>query len=377
MKKRIFWFLPVIALFIWACSSDSGNNDDDVTPTDDDSGTPASFSRADMLVNWADNIIIPAYISFMTDSGELKLGYTNFSAAPSAETLGALRTVYIDAYKSWQHIDMFEIGPGEQAGLRLNINTYPTSIEKIESNIANGNANFALSSNRDSKGFPALDYLLYGIADSDENIVAVYTDVDSGAAHLAYLQKVIDDIDASVGAVANEWTDNYRDTFIAEDGTGASASVDRFANDFLIYYEKSLRTAKMGTPLGILSGIQSPNTIESLYNPSLSNELFLEGIDAVKAFFNGNTFGTGSEGLGFDDYLVFVESTLGTDINDELDDAKTAVSGLDTFASELEANPATDMINAYVEVQEIVGMIKRDMFSALSIAIDFQDIDND
>ena len=129
--------------------------------------------------------------------------------------------------------------------------------------------------------------------------------------------------------------------------------------------------------MGILSGVQSPQIIESLYNPSLSNELFLEGLSATKSFFNGNAYGTGTAGIGFDDYLTFVESTIGGDINAQLDSAENAVSGLDSFAVELQQSPATDMIAAYAEVQDVVALLKRDMFSALSIAIDFQDQDND
>ena len=376
MKKYWYSVIPtLVMLLVYACSSDNGGD----TPTDptDDDGMEPTFSRADMLTNWTDNIIIPAYTAFLEDTETLQTEATAFSTAPTVDALNALRTAYVEAYKSWQHIDMFEIGPAELTGLRLNMNTYPTSITKIETNIADPDANFALPSNRDSKGFPALDYLFYGIADTDENIVAVYTDVTSGAAHLAYIQKIIADIDDSVTAVANEWTSTFRDSFVAEDGTGASASVDRLANDFLIYYEKSLRTAKIQAPLGILSGVQSPQIIESLYNPSLSNELFLEGLSATKSFFNGNAYGTGTAGIGFDDYLTFVESTIGGDINAQLDSAENAVSGLDSFAVELQQSPATDMIAAYAEVQDVVALLKRDMFSALSIAIDFQDQDND
>jgi len=50
---------------------------------------------------------------------------------------------------------------------------YPTDFDLIENHIASGSYNFDLPSNRDSKGFPALDYLLNGMASSDAEIVAV------------------------------------------------------------------------------------------------------------------------------------------------------------------------------------------------------------
>ena len=70
MKRKYFWILPIfLALFIWACSSDGDDTEnptDDIGMTDDDNGTTdddgssTTFDRSAMLVNWADNIIVPS-----------------------------------------------------------------------------------------------------------------------------------------------------------------------------------------------------------------------------------------------------------------------------------------------------------------------------
>lgn len=136
----------------------------------------------------------------------------------------------------------------------------------------------------------------------------------------------------------------------------------------------------MGIPAGVFTGNVAPNTLEALYQEGLGNDLFLEGLDAVQDFFNGVEFNSGTNGIGFDDYLQTVTSgsELVTEINNQLDTARSAVQGLDSFASEIENNdPPIAMLTAYDEVQRIVPLIKTDMFSLLSIDVDFVDADGD
>lgn len=388
MKRRFFWILPLaLALFMWACSSDGDdtepNTDDDVSMTDDDmtddDGSSVTFDRSAMLVNWADNIMLPSYNGFLTDFAAFKTEFDAFRNDRSEANLVALRTAWINAYKSWQHVSMFEIGPAEDNGLRLNINTYPTDVDLIESHIASGTYNFELSSNRDSRGFPALDYLLNGIGDTDAEIVTAFTDATSGDAHVTYMSDVISDIETRVIAVRDAWQDGYRDTFVENDGSSASASVDRYVNDFIFYYEKFLRAGKMGIPLGVFSRTQTPTLVEAYYYPELSNDLFQEGLNAVEDFFNGVAFGTENTGESLASYLATLgQEELRDDIRNQLESARMAVAGLQPFRTELETNnPAEDMFAAYEEVQAAVRMFKVDMVSAMSIAIDFVDADGD
>ncbi|RNC89501.1 MAG: peptidase M75 [Allomuricauda sp.] len=389
MKRRFVWLLPVfLALFIWACSSDGDDSEDptdDLGMTDDDGGnsdddgSSVTFERGTMLANWADNIILPSYDNFLTVFATFKLEFDAFQADVNEANLVNLRTAWIAAYKSWQHISMFEIGPAEDNGLRLNVNTYPTDFALIENHIASGTYNFDLPSNRDSKGFPALDYLLNGMAGTDLEIVAVFNDGTNGAAYITYLSDVLNDIETRVAAVRDAWQGGYRDTFVANNGSSATASTDRFVNDFIFYYEKFLRAGKMGIPLGVFTGVQAPNTIESYFYPELSNDLFLEGLNAVEDFFNGKHFGSEALGESLSSYLVSLgEEALRDDILNQFGLARTAIEALEPFRTEIETNnPAIDMLSAYDEVQRAVAMLKVDMVSSMSIAIDFVDADGD
>ena len=135
----------------------------------------------------------------------------------------------------------------------------------------------------------------------------------------------------------------------------------------------------MGIPLGGFTGIQVPTTIESYFYPELSNELFQDGLNAVQNYINGFAFGTENPGESLASYLTTLnEEALRDEILAQFESARTAVAALEPFRTEIETNaPALDMLAAYDEVQRAVAMLKVDMVSSMSIAIDFVDADGD
>lgn len=375
--KKVIGILCVLAL-VWACSNDSETDDGVIVDPVDE----VSFERSAMLINWADNIIIPSYEAFTGDLETLLNSFDTFKAEVNESNLIALRASWLNAYKTWQRVEMFEIGPAESVGFQLNMNIYPTDNEKIDGFIVDGSYDLSLSSNRSAKGFPALDYLLNGLGNNDAEILAFYNG-DDKEAYLKYTEDVLLDMQALTETVVSDWTNGYRDTFVANDGSSSTASVDRMVNDYIFYYEKYLRAGKMGIPLGVFSGSTLPRNVEAYFDGSISNDLFLEGLAAVQDFFNGKHFNSSTQGESLASYLdalntVKNEEDLSTLINDQMNTAKSMVVDLSAFRAEIEDNnPPTNMLLAYDEVQKAVPMLKVDMVSAMSISIDFVDADGD
>ncbi len=373
--RKIFGFLMIFILFVYACSSD------DSTPDTSGPLPPANstFERGPLLENIADNIIIPGYIDFLSKVEALEDATTAF--VTTTDDLTAIRAAWLEAYTTWQRVSLFENGPAETVGLRLNVNIFPANVTTIEDNITIGSYDLGLSSNRSAKGFPTIDYLLYGIGVDDTAILAIYNGSE-GDAYKQYLQDIVADMQSLTITVLDEWQGGFRDTFVDNDGSSATASVDRLVNDYIFYYERHLRAGKMGIPGGIFSGTVEPNTIEALYAGDLSKQLFLEGLDAVQDFFNGRAYNGNALGVSLSSYLddlnVLKEGAdLSTIIDNQFNTARQAVQGLGSFEQELQNNPPTAFLNAYDEVQRIVPLLKVDMVSALSISIDFSDADGD
>ncbi|MEO1487188.1 MAG: imelysin family protein [Bacteroidota bacterium] len=378
--RRNSWLAMVLVMIFFGCSSDG---DGGSTPGQDDDVAPISFDRGPMLQNWADNIILPTYQSFSSDLQDLRASYNTFAAERTTQNLRSLRDAWETAYSSWQQVSMFEIGPAEALGFRLNMNTYPTDVELVENYISSGNYDLTVPSSRDAKGFPALDYLFNGLETDDNALVLRFDSGADSGNRLAYVGDVIDDMISLTEEVISQWDTGYRDTFVSNDGSSATASTDKFVNDFIFYYEKFLRAGKMGIPLGVFTGTPAPNTIEAFYKEELSQQFFLTGLQAVQDFFNGKHFGSSATGESLASYLRSLNEVkdgvaLDAVINSQLDEARELVTGLGTFRQEIENNnPPTNMLLAYDEVQRAVPLFKVDMVSAMSISIDFVDADGD
>ena len=198
----------VLAAIVIACSSSDDpapdNNNGGTDPTDD--GPIASFDRSAMLTNWADNIIVPAYEEFLATAEALQQQIDNFNVNTTEDNLNLLRDSWLTAYKSFQWVSMFEIGPAEDARFRARLNTYPADAATIDDFRTTGVYNFELPSNIDAQGFPAFDYMLFGLADTDAAILEFYTTDASASIAKIYLQDLATAMTGLAQQVLNEWS---------------------------------------------------------------------------------------------------------------------------------------------------------------------------
>ncbi|MEL6256432.1 MAG: imelysin family protein [Bacteroidota bacterium] len=370
--KKLF---PVLLIFILlACEGeDPGPNPPDST----------AFDRKAMLMDWADNIIIPGYTSFSSKVKELRTAGETFATDASQSNLEALRTSWEESYLLWQRVSMFNIGKADELRYRDNLNIYPSNVAEITENITQGGYNLSLPSQNDRQGFPALDYLLFGLADSDEGILDFYTRNAHSADYKQYVIDLVTRIDMLTTEVLEDWTSGgFRESFIENSGNSATASVDLVINDFVFYYEKNLRAGKVGIPAGVFSGNPLNTHVEALYKKDLSKELLQLALQASQDFFNGKYFNATTEGEGMKSYLDFLNSLKGGEdlsslINNQFNAARSQIQSLgDNFAAQIESDNIA-MLSAYDQLQLNVVLLKVDMLQAFNINVDYVDADGD
>ncbi|WP_421773775.1 imelysin family protein [Gracilimonas sp.] len=370
MKK--FSLLLLTVLLIWSCTDNGPSG-----PDADD------FDREAILVNWADNIIIPSFTNFSEGTRQLHADATTFSEFPTENNLLTLRTSWESAYLAFQSVSMFEMGKPMELRYRDNLNIYPTDTTEIENNIESGSYNLELPSLNNSQGFPALDYMLYGLAESNTEVLTYYTTHPDAENFRIYLTDLTSRIDSLTNLVLNDWTSDYRDEFVSNSGNGANSSLDMMVNDYIYYYEKHLRAGKIGIPAGVFSGSPLSTHVEAYYSGDFSKELFNASLDATQNFFNGvyvNQPNQNAESLH--SYLEYLQTMkdgtdLATLINDQFDAAREEASSLSqNFAAQIESNN-TAMLSTYDELQMNVVYMKVDMLQALNINVDYVDADGD
>jgi predicted lipoprotein len=360
-------FVGFFFLIVFSCGNDEG------VPTTED-----SFDRNAMLASWADNIIIPAFENYLADLNSLESSYDNFVINSDELSYDELVLSWLDAYKSWQRVAIFDIGKAEEIGLRNFTNIYPTDKELIESNIESQNYNLELPSNFDAQGFPALDYLFFGTAESKSEIITKLTEPK----YDEYISDILLRMSVLSNDVLMDWKTGYRTIFISNDGSSATASVDKLVNDFLFHYEKFFRAGKIGIPAGVFSNSEMSSSVEAPYSNVYSKELAQVAFKAIQDFFVGLSFEDGINGVSLDDYLKLIMTQNNTtDVSQRILNqwisAESKLSALSESLKEQVENDNSKMLEFYDELQKAVILLKVDMLQAINIQVDFVDADGD
>lgn len=371
--KKIAFYLTLITTVLVGCSSS-----DDTAPNQNSDG----FDRENMLSNWADNMIIPAYEDLSLDLADLVSQKDAFLNMPNQSNLNALRTSWLKAYKTWQYVEMFNIGKAEEINYSFQMNIYPTNVSDIQSNIISGDVNLSSDNNNDAVGFPAVGYMVNGIAKSDNEIIDQYNSSAGFQKNQDYLSDLVDQMKSLTDTVLDDWKDRYRTIFVNNVENSQVGSVNKLVNDFIYYYEKGLRANKIGIPAGVFSTEPLSDRVEAFYYEEASKSLALEGLNAVQDFFNGKAYMGNTTGESFKSYLDYLNTIKGGDdlssiINDQFNEARNRIQLLDdSFVQQIETDN-TKMTQAYDELQKAVVLLKIDMIQAMNISVDFIDADGD
>ena len=326
-----------------------------------------NFDKAAYLTNIADQLIIPGYADFDASLAALDDAYQSFKVDRTAAQLENVRQKWKAAYIQWQWVKMYDFGPAMNSGLKSAIGTFPTDTALVQANIAAGSYDLAAVSNIDAIGLSSLDYLLYHSS--------ALSDFTSGDAYINYGQEVIQKMRNEVNTVVVAWT-SYRSTFIASTGNESTSLFSMLVNDFCQDFEEA-KAAKLGIPIGKYSlGIQSPEYIEARYS-GISLTLLYESMDALYHLYMGMS-ASGSNGIGYDDYLVELDkSNLATAIKNKFDAILTSTSAISgTLESTMSTNPAV-LDDLFDLISGQVIFLKTDMSSAFGILITYQDNDGD
>ena len=374
MINNKFYLLIFSFIFLFSCSEDNS------TPTSSD-----NYDRKELLSNLVNNIIIPAHQNFNNELQLFESTVNSFDDDRSISNLEMIQDQFIVAYRAWQYIEMFNIGYAEEIYYASKMNIYPANTTRILENINSDNVDLDGNSNQFSaQGFPAIDYLLFGVAENNIQILDIYS-IDNNST-FTYLNLLVSKMIDNTDAVIDYWETNRQD-FINSTGNTSSSSLNMLANDFVYYYEKGLRANKIGIPAGVWSG-EIPQNVEAYYKSDISKILAIEGLQASTNFFKGIHFGESqTNGEGLYDYLAYLDDTnysdssmfigLQDDILDSFDNSMIKLEQLNNnFALQIETDNIK-MLEAYDAIQQGVVRLKTNMLSILGISVDYYDADGD
>ncbi len=337
-------------------------------------GLDLAAERQAMAVHVSDHFIKPAYENLALEMQALANATNAFTTERSEHTLEGLRAALKSTWLSWQEAAIYQFGPTENNALRAALNLYPSDEEKIEGNIAAGTYTFGSIANKGAEGLPALDYLVN--AGAAEMIMADFEQ----SARVDYLLALVEEMVDAVQAVQQQWSDGtFLPDFTSDQsrGTDVGSAVGQLTNAIDLHFQRFLRDGKVAIPSGVRSaGVPRPKAVESLHG-GYGRDLLVRGIEAYQDLF---------EGRGIDDksgpsYYRYLESLdqagIVTDLRARFGEALARSKGLHSdFAVQIEMGNQA-LVDVFLNLQEIVTLIKSDMASVMGITITNQDNDGD
>ena len=371
---KILISISILSIFIISCSSSS----------DDEQSTIPEFDRSAVLINYADNIILPRLNNFKSSVDYLKESGDAYVDSPDITTYTELHNSWLEAYINWQYVEMFNIGKAEEIMFFSKTNTYPVNEGRIQENINNQKTDLSNPNDWSCQGFPGLDYMIHGIANTENEIINQYI---QNPLNGKYLKVVLNELNNNTDLVLEDWN-TYRNTFINSIENTATSAFNMLTNDFVYYFEKGLRTNKIGIPSGVFSNNPLSNKVEAYYSSKngiedVSRDLIENALNAVDLVFQGKSSNQSPVGPSFKTYLDFIKANnvsaddIGSIVVNKIQTANQKILDLNkNFINQVE-NDNGKMLAAFDALQTIVVNLKTDMLSLFNVAVDYTDADGD
>lgn len=340
------------------------------------SSCATSFDQLGLLSNIGNNIILPVYQELATQSSALQTAINTFADNPNNTTLGDAQTKLKAAWTAWQKAGIFEFGPAADENLRSFMNNFPVFVTRLEDAVDAGSYDLNSETYSFTRGFPALDYLLYGLGTNNADILATYVSANNSTNRQQYIKDVAALIAQKAQAVYDAWNPagaNYVNTFNTTEGVANGKPLSDLVNQLNQGYEL-FKNDQLGTPISAKTGYQPllPQNVQAYYG-GYSLDLALAAIRANKTVFEGDN------GSGLDDYIAATgvkkgDRALNELITEQYDKAIASLEALqparlqDAVQNDIEA-----VKTAYANAQNQVILLKTDMPSALCISITYID----
>ncbi|MBO9572331.1 MAG: imelysin family protein, partial [Chitinophagaceae bacterium] len=215
------------------------------------------------------------------------------------------------------------------------------------------------------QGLPALDYLLFSMD-------AVTKFSAPGAANRKkYVQDVITRIKDLTQTIITQWNNGYRNVFVSSLKTDVGSSIGLLVNQFALEMD-AMKGPRIGWPFGKQSnGVVFADKCEGYYS-GFSAPLAVQNLTSLKNYY------TGGSGRGIDDYLVLLkEDQLNNDVLAQFDITINALKAIPDPLSAAFTNNATEVEEAYKQVQKLLTLLKTDVASATGVQINYMDNDGD
>ncbi len=358
MKTERFIKATIIPLLVFGLTF--GSCMKNTAPPPDEPSQPDSDMET-LLINQIDNLIIPTASTYLNAITELETVAQRFSNEMDIPSLEALRSQYFATNLAYQSAAVHNYFATANLDIVNTTNLYPIDVTLLEEFIENESYDFNSINQQRANGFPALDYLLYGLQDPKASF-------SSSAKMRTFLMELIAAMKEKADFNVVNWTGDLRDNFVNNGGVALGSSISVQLNEIMFYYEEHVRENKVGIPIGRLGPNDTPiepdvAKKEALYQSLFENSdaaalaMVRAAVEEMEDIYLGN--GNTSEGFGYDDLLMGIDQdVLDEDIRNQFREIYTQIDNRTSITGD------DDLYNS---IQGLVTLYKSDLFPVLNV----------
>jgi uncharacterized iron-regulated protein len=309
-----------LALALAACGGDDDGGDD----SDDSAG---GFDDRQIVVDYADQVVIPTYVLLAERAGLLDEAVVALADEPVDPNLEAAREAWAATRVPWEQSEGFLFGPVDAQGWDPAMDSWPLNKDDLEAVLASDDdltLEYVQNLQETQKGFHTIEYLLWG--DDSAKTADQLTDRE-----LEYLLALSEELVLITESLATSWTEGvggqaaYREVFstAGEGGNSAYPSLNAAAQEMLDGMSgicDEVANGKIADPYSA----RDPNLVESQYS---FNSLF-DFQDNMRSVLNAYTsdFEAGeTEGKGLDEWVAERDADLDERFKGEIEAAIAAL----------------------------------------------------
>lgn len=405
--NKILPLLITSTLLLSACGEDTTSSHGPEFGNTE-TNTTTDFDQSLLISSLVDNVITPAYQEFSVAAAQQELTVSNYcqqeqamaEGNSSSDLVNESKLLAQDSWRTamnhWQYAEVMQLSPlliGDGA-LRDNIYSWPTQntcgvdldVTYFKEGTINGKPYDIASRTASRKSLVALEYLLFN-DNLDHTCTGStqpvdwnnQTDTYRKIARCEYAAEVAKDIIVNSETLLTQWLGNNDDIVgYANELKAAGESGSEFASaheavnklsDALFYMDKMTKSAKLAKPLGIdlnECGSQAcPEVVESKFSHH-SLENIRNNIQAFKQFIQGS----GTDGIGFRDYLIDVgDQSTADSLDADIEQVLTSTQAYQASLGETLVSNPDQVDQTHTEVKNITDKLKSDFITSLSLEL--------
>ncbi|MEZ4320083.1 MAG: imelysin family protein [Myxococcota bacterium] len=331
--------------------------------------------RRDVLHALHTEVVAAGYADLTARSAVLSDAASAFCTAPDAAGLEAVRTAWLEARTPWKQLEVVGFGPVVDEPYRFGplLDFWPVRETVVDDLLASeapvGPADVA-TFGASTRGFPVLDYLLWGPGEGSLDAFV------ASPRRCTYVASLSADLHTNAAALEAAWV-AYAPAL--EDPAAAGTLpyadtqevVDEWVNRMLFTID-DIRAEKLGKPLGDSSGgVPLTDAVESRYSGRSLRDT-RDAFAGVERLFEG-------EPTGFQELMPDSRTPIGF-FEDFAERRRLAREALEAIPETLEESvvAAPDRVVAAQDaLREVQVSIQVDMAQALGVTLAFNDNDGD